>query len=231
MRCSTLMWTGLAVGMLSSHTFAQHHPYDEWQEGYTAQALLGAVRFENLKITDDSGLGDPKEIDLSTLPQLGGAWSTLSIGTRFQYGLEATFLLGFRVDKINYISAGGGGLEVSISTLFWMFDLAGGPYINLFLDPQRRVRMYGGAGPLMIYADYRSEREESGAGGDTTFDQNESAFGMGVYARAGLEYRIHERGMLGLGMRGQWAHLDFAGVGGQTKVIGMAAFATYTAGF
>jgi len=215
---------------LSTAAQAQYSTYDYWDNNYTVQALLGAVQFENLKIDDDSGKGDPAEIDLALIPQFGAAWGTLPKGDRFQYGLETSFLLGLRFDDINYISAGGNGLHVSISTSMWMFDLAGGGYASLFLDQNRKVRIYAAGGPLMVYVDYRSEREETDGGTEETFDNNESAFGLGVYARAGFEFRIYEAGMLGIGARGTWSSLDLSSVGGSTDLTGIAAFISFTAG-
>jgi len=215
---------------LSTAALAQY-TYDYWDHNYTVQALLGAVQFENLKIDDDSGNGDPAEIDLALIPQFGAAWGTIPKGNRFQYGLEASFLLGVRFDDINYISAGGNGLHVSISTSMWMFDLAGGGYASLFLDKSRKTRIYVGGGPLMVYADYTSEREETDPGGvEEIFDNNESAFGIGVYARAGFEFRIYGAGMLGIGARGTWSSLDLSDVGGSTELTGIAAFVSFTAG-
>lgn len=218
---------------LSTAALAQYNTYDYWDNNYTVQALLGAVQFENLKIDDTSGSDDPEsvEIDLSLIPQFGAAWGTMPKGDRFQYGMETSFLLGIRFDDINYISAGGSGLHVSISTSMWMFDLAGGGYASLFLDKNRRARIYVGGGPLMTYVDYRSEREETDTGGtEETFDNDDSAFGLGVYARAGFEFRIYEQGMLGLGARGTWSSLDLSDVGGSTDLSGIAAFVSFTAG-
>jgi opacity protein-like surface antigen len=169
----------------------------------------------------------PIETDMSSIPQLGGAWGTLPKGDFFQYGLECSFLLGFKFDEVNYASLGGGA-NISISTSMWMFDLAGGPYVNLRLTDNLRV--YGGIGPLMVYADYQSEREETGGTEDGTYDNSESAFGLGAYARAGFEFRIHQQGMLGLGVRGNWSDVDFSDVGGTSDISGIAAFVTYTAG-
>lgn len=216
--------------LLITSAHAQNSKYDIWQEDYTVQALLGAVQFENLKFNvDDSS--SPKEVDLSLLPQLGGAWATLpKEGARFQYGLEASFLLGFQFDKINYLQAGGSGLYVSISTSMWMFDLAGGGYASLFLDPKRNIRLYAGGGPLMVYADYRADKEyDDGTTPDE--DVGESAFGIGVYARAGIEFRLYEKGMLGIGARSTWSNVDFSDVGGRSELVGTALFATFTAGF
>jgi hypothetical protein len=222
-----LLLTGLAALLISTVSQAQHHKYDTWDKNYTVQALLGAVKFEDLKI-DIEDSAEPETIDLSLLPQLGGAWTTLPKGERLQYGLECSFLLGFKFDKINYLSAGGSGLHVSISASLWMFDLAGGGYASLFLNENRTVRLYGGAGPLMTYADYRADTDRTDG---TSEDTRESAFGVGLYARTGFEFRVHERGMLGLGARGTWSSVDFSNIGGNSELTGIAGFVTYTAGF
>ena len=111
----------------------------------------------------------------------------------------------------------------------WMFDLAGGGYANLYLDQNKRVRLYAGGGPLLIYADYRTEKDFD----DDTMpnvSSSESAFGLGLYARTGFEFRLYERGMLGMGVRGSWSSVDFSDVGGSSDLVGIAGFVTFTAG-
>lgn len=216
----------LAIG-LAMTTRAQTHKYDEWDENYTVQALLGAVRFEDLEFKVEEG--QTQTADLSTIPQIGGAWGTLPKGNRFQYGLEATFLFGFRTKDLEYLIINSSGLRAKVSTSLWMFDLAGGAYVNLFLDPGKKIRLYGAAGPLLMYADYDADKEYSDDSPDE--DTSESAFGIGVYARSGIEFRVHERGTLGLGARATWADVDFSDVGGTTDMKGIAGFVTYTAGF
>ena len=229
MRCSHLAITGLATLMVLSSAQAQYHKYDTWVNNYTVQALLGAGRYENLKFDAPDSGAEPVEVDLSVIPQLGGAWTTMPNGQRFQYGLECSFLLGFRLDSVNYASAGGNGLYISLSTSMWMFDLAGGVYASVFVDKGQKVRIYGGAGPLMTYADYKTDQDFSND--EPNQSTHESAFGLGVYARTGFEFRIHQRGMLGLGARGTWSSVDFSNIGGSSELVGIAAFATYTAGF
>lgn len=216
------------ITLLIVHGAEAQHKYDSWEQNYNVQALLGAVSFEHLKF-DVADSATPKEVDHSLLPQLGGAWFTLPRGDRFQYGLETSFLLGFRVDDIQYISVNDGTLRVKLSSTLWMFDLAGGVYANLYLDPGRNVRIYVGGGPLMMYVDYQADREFSDDSPDE--EDGESAFGIGVYARSGFEFRVHEKGMLGLGVRGSWSNVDFTDIGGRSDVVGLAGFVTYTAGF
>ena len=225
MKTKKSVLTVLTFLILAGAAQAQYNTYDEWDQPYIVQALLGAVQYENLKLDVENGTGT-EEIDLSIIPQLGAGWGTIPKGDRFQYGLECSFLLGWMTDDISF-TAGGSGLHVRISTSMWMFDLAGGPYASLFLDKKHRVRIYAAGGPLMTYADYRSEREEEGSDDE---DNNESAFGIGLYARTGVEFRIYEAGMLGLGVRGSWANVDLSDVGGSTELTGVAAFVSFTAG-
>lgn len=216
------------LALLFSHavTVRGQTYYDDWDNNYTVQALLGAVQFENLSFNVPDST-EPEEVDVSLMPQLGGAWGTLPRGDRLHYGLECSFLLGFRFDSLNYLYLGGGGAYASISTSMWMFDLAGGGYAGLFLDEGKRVRIYAGGGPSMIYADYDAETEYPD---DTVEEDSESAFGIGAYARAGIEFRIFEKGMLGLGIRGTWTSVDFSDAGGSNDLFGGGAFVTFTAG-
>jgi hypothetical protein len=214
--------TLLTALILATTTQAQYNTYDYWDNNYIVQALLGAVQYEDLKFNVEDGA---EEIDLSLIPQLGAGWGTIPKGDRFQYGLECSFLLGFKIDNISFSSINGGA-TVRISSSMWMFDLAGGPYASLFLDKNHKVRIYAAGGPLMTYADYSSDRDEGGIIEETS----ESAFGLGLYARTGFEFRIYEAGMLGLGVRSSWANLDFSDVGGSSKLTGVAAFVSFTAG-
>ncbi|MDF7826125.1 hypothetical protein P4B35_18990 [Pontiellaceae bacterium B12227] len=224
--CTFLIAATLTISV--SVAQAQYHKYDSWDENYTVSGLLGAVQYENLKLNPEDA-ADGAKVDLALLPQVGGAWHSLPKGERFQYGLEATFLLGFRFDKVNYAYLGGGGAYVSLSTSMWMFDLAGGAYASLFLTESEKVRIYAGGGPLMVFASYRTEREYDN--GDPDQNDTESAFGLGLYARTGIEFRIHRKGMLGLGARANWSSVDFSNVGGSSDLTGLGLYASYTAGF
>ena len=220
MKINTLALTGLATLMFAGGVRAEDATYDTWEQNYVVQALLGAVQYENLKIDVDGGNA---EVDLSIIPQIGAGWGTRPKGERLQYGLECSFLLGFMADDISF-RAGGGSTVVNVSASMWMFDFAGGPYASLFLDKNKKVRVYAAGGPLLTYANYRADAsipEE---------DHSESVFGLGLYARTGVEFRIYDKGMLGLGLRGSWASVDLSEVGGSTDLTGMAAFISFTAG-
>jgi len=217
------------AGTLPTSSTTRNTDYNFWESNYSIQALAGAAKFGNLEF-DMPDSSESKTVDLSLIPQIGGAWGTRPWGKgALQFGLEATFLFGFQVDEINYITAGGSGLRVSIDASMWMFDLAGGAYMNYFIGKNRNVRLYVAGGPLLIYSDYQVDRDYADATQDDE-SESESAFGLGIYARTGLEFRIYEYGMLGLGIRGNWANLDFTEVGGSSDLSGLAAYITFTAG-
>ncbi len=75
----------LWVALLCTNARGQHSKYDTWDQNYTVQALLGAVKYDDFEFNNTDGSGDPIETDLSSIPQLGGAWGTLPKGDRFQY--------------------------------------------------------------------------------------------------------------------------------------------------
>ena len=228
MKPTQLLMPVLIAAFAGTTANAQLSKYDVWDEDFNVQGMLGAVKYEDLRF-DIADSATPVKSDLSLLPQFGGAWMTLPKGDRFQLGLESSFLMGVQFDHLDYLMAGPGGLRVRLSASMWLFDLAGGVYANLYLDPGKNVRLYAGGGPLMMYANYRTDRKFSDDSGDEV--DNESAFGVGGYVRTGLEVRTQEKGMLGIGVRGTWTDIDFSDVGGRSELVGIAGFVTYTAGF
>ena len=241
--CCFIIGLSLMVGATQAATTTYHRSgtgasidgtdYNTWEEPYTIQALLGAMKYSNLKFK----LGDEKkEVDLSLMPQLGGVWGTAPRGETLQYGLECSFLLGFTTDDVSlhYSPPGGvpGGTYIRISTTMWMFDFAGGGYLSMYLNKSKSLRIYAAGGPLMMFANYRSNQKDDQATIPEYEDEDESAFGVGVYARAGFEFRVYDAGMLGMGVRGTWNSVDFSEIqGGPSNLSGLAAFVSFTAGF
>ncbi len=223
---STNIWVYAALALIALPLRTHAHRYDVWEKDYTVQALLGGARFKNLEF-DVEESDQTEATDFSTIPMLGGAWGTLPIGDRFQYGLEASFLIGFRARDLEYLVISS-GLRAKVSISLWVYDLAGGPYINLFLDKAKTVRLYAAGGPLLMHVDYDADKELED---DTTEEAGKSAGAVGLYARGGIEFRTQECGTFGLGVRATYADIDFSDVGGTADLQGFAAFVTYTAGF
>ena len=88
-------------------------------------------------------------------------------------------------------------------------------------------RMYVGGGPLMVFGqadiDYENEVD--------VFDETDSAFGTGLYARGGIEYRLGDGSLLGFGLRAFTADLDFDDEIDDAEFEGVQGLLTYTVGF
>lgn len=152
--------------------------YDYWNKPYTIQALLGGVRYDDLTFSNSDGT-ETVTMDMSTLPQLGGAWATQPKGDKkLSVGLEASLLLGFKFDDVNTYS-GARATYVSVSSSLWMMDIAGGAYANLILT--EKIRLYAGAGPLVMLSYYSTKSDYFNT------SMSDTAFGWGAYARGGAE--------------------------------------------
>jgi hypothetical protein len=193
--------------------------------GPSVQALLGAVRYDNLTIQNANGTSSQTS-DSSTMPQFGGVWSTAPKGEKLQIGLECSFLMGFNYGSVSYSPTPASRVYTDYS--LWMVDLAGGLYANLFLGKAEKIRIYAAGGPLLSSAfSYSESYQDNAIGADYFYRNNENAFGYGLYARTGFEFRVQEYGLLGLGVRGTWVDTDLSSIGDLT---GIGAFVTYTAG-
>lgn len=211
----------LGLGIILTAGTACANTYDYSNQPYAIQALLGGARYDGLEFTTSDDGTEEVITDMSRLPQLGGAWCTRPKGDRLQFGLEASFLLGFKFDDVTTYN-GQHAVYVNVSSSLWLFDVAGGAYVNLPLGS--RLRLYGGAGPLMMFSIYSSETDYNNV------NQSETEFGFGVYARTGLELQVQPGAYLGAGLRGTYSDLDFTEVGGSSELKGIAVFITYTVG-
>jgi hypothetical protein len=198
--------------------------YGEEDSNFTIQALLGGAQYDGLEFTN-TGPGGTNTADMSNLPQLGGAWSTKPKDEGLSFGLECTFLLGFKFDDITTYT-GVANNYVSASTSLWLIDFSGGAYANLMLG--KKLRLYGAAGPLLMLSFYKSD--QNATTGVNATSQSETGYGFGAYARTGFEFEVHNGGYLGVGVRGNWSNLDNNDAGASSEVSSIAGFITYTAG-
>jgi len=90
-------------------------------------------------------------------------------------------------------------------------------------------RIYAGAGPVLMYGvmDMDNEDIDTNAGTVTEYDDRDYALGLGVYARAGIEFTLNYRNTIGLGVRGVKADLDFNDTVGEVDIQGVQAMLTY----
>jgi hypothetical protein len=200
------------------------------------QAFIGAAEFDEEQMTfAKTSSDDPDSAtanDLSSMPFLGfGGQYAFSEGNS-HFGLDGTILLGWR-SRDSSVSAGNGQAEVKLDTDLWLIDLAMGVYAQTIFGDHWRV--YVAAGPLMLFGEYTEEAEEEDPEVTTTEESehssSDSGFGIGGYARAGLEYRLANHAFMGLCVRAIDTNLEFAGALDDSGLNGVQGFLTYSQPF
>ena len=204
------------------------------------QAFVGAAVFTEDQMTfvkgSDIDAGDETTHDLSTMPFLGFGSQYAFSEQASHFGLDGTILLGWRSHDSS-LAAGNGQARVKLDTDLWLVDLAMGIYAQtIFADSWR---IYLAAGPMMIFGEYQEEVDDDALddGNSEAVDQNppesssDSGFGVGGYARVGLEYRLANGAFMGLCMRGITTNLKFDAALDDSGLSGVQGFLTYSQSF
>ncbi len=196
------------------------------------QGLVGAAWFDEDKLTvADPSLGDPNMVssdDLSTLPCLGVAAQFALAPTPSHIGIDTSLLFGWHSDDTS-IAARNGQARVEIDSDLWLLDVAIGLYAQTILGD--RWRLYGAAGPMLLYGEYSGDTTEEDLTVTPTTkteqSSDETAFGVGGYARLGLEYLVAPNAFVGVAVRGIATTLEFDDAvedGGLTSIQGFVTF-------
>ena len=140
----------------------------------------------------------------------------------FEYGFEAGASVCMENDN-NVLSASsgssGGTIRVEIDNKLFLFDYFAGGYVAVNLA--KRLRLYAGAGPLLIYGRWEHKPDEND---DDLGDETESHLSGGVYGRAGVEVAIAKEISLGAGVRALTTGLEFNDSAGDIKFEGPQVF-------
>jgi hypothetical protein len=197
------------------------------------QGLVGASGFNEDKLTfAEPALNDPGAVstnDLSNMPYLGIAGQYALFGTESQVGVDASLLFGWRSDDTSII-AGNGLARVAIDSELWLADLCIGLYAQTLLG--NRWRLYGAAGPMMLFGEYSDDTKEEDLTvtpvAEANNSNNESVFGVGGYAKIGLEYRLSDDAFMGIAVRGIATNLEFERTLEDGGLTGIQGFVTFT---
>jgi len=101
-----------------------------------------------------------------------------------------------------------------------LVDFFGGGYVSV--DFAKRLRIYAGAGPLIIYGRREFEPEDSGSISIQT--ETESDLSVGVYGRMGLEFKLTDIFLVGVSLRGIKTSLEFNEPVGKIEIEGLQYF-------
>ena len=172
------------------------------------QGFFGVTEFQDVSVEiAGGGHVDGDKGDLDQLPLLGGGAQWKLGGDRIDWGLEGLMSFAWRSDATAFV-VGGGGAAVAVDTDLLIFELFGGPFASTFLGD--KVRVYGGAGPLLQWASFDQDVGDGGSG-----------FGSGVYARTGIEFMLQHRTLLGFGLRWSDSTVDLGGNLGDLDIDGL----------
>ena len=196
------------------------------------QGLIGAADFDADRMTfaepDPNGSTFSTD-DLSTMPYLGIAGQFALAGTETHLGIDTSLLFGWRSDDTT-VYAGNGKARVKIDSDLWMVDVAIGLYAQTMMG--ERWRLYAAAGPMMLFGEYSDDTRQDGASvnplAETRGSSSDSEFGVGGYAKLGLEYRLYDDAFMGVAVRGISTNLEFDRAVEDGGLAGVQGFVTFT---
>jgi hypothetical protein len=193
-------------------------PPARWRPGQAAfQGYLGAAFVE---VSREGSAFDLQDDD-ATMPVIGGGAQWKLAGDKLDFGFESLLSFAWGGDLAGSVSTGGGAaFAVDVDVL--VFDFLGGPFVGAFLGD--RARIYAAAGPVLRWGVYDQDGPTALTSGDG------SGFGVGYYARTGIEFGVARSTMIGVGALWSDVELDLSGGLGDLDVDGFQAFVTVTQG-
>jgi hypothetical protein len=201
------------------------------EENMTVQAMLGATKYSDLNFssTGSEDFTTFSQSEFTWVPLLGISARLPLVQKNFDAGLDGGALFGWRSERVSAYGQNG-TIYVRIRNSLWLIDLFFGPYISTQIKDH--TRLYAGAGPLLLTGHYERKTKEHlmNAPGDNSSGSSSSAFGVGLYARGGVEFRLPDDSWMGIGVRGFTTELDFDNVSGTTDVDGIQLIITYSPG-
>jgi hypothetical protein len=152
-------------------------------------------------------------------PVIGGGFQHKMGGSAVDLGVEALLSLGGRANGGAFIVGPGGGL-IAVSLDLFVVDIYGGPFISLPLGDKARV--YGAVGPLVQFASYHQSPTNVSGG------ESGNGFGIGAYARTGVEFEMASGSLIGLGVRWYDSQVDLSNRLGDLDIEGVEAMITFS---
>jgi hypothetical protein len=194
----------------------------DWSPGEVLlQGYLGAKYLSEFSV-NPSGT-PPIELDedeYEVLPVVGGGAQLKLAGRGLDFGVEGFLEFSGRSDLEAFASSGGTAVAVFDVSLL-VFEAYGGPFVSLFAGDN--LRLYGSAGPLLQWVGYDQDE-------DSSEEESADGSGGGLYARAGLEFLLPSRKLVGFGVRWSESSIDLGDEFGDLDLTGLDVFFTYSYG-
>jgi len=144
-------------------------------------------------------------------------------GNLFKYGIETGALFNWQSESRAYAASGGGSggtLAIAVDIQAFLLDYFFGGYVSV--EPVKWLRLYVGAGPLIIYGS--REIDEDNPNTQEMETSSESSLSAGVYGRTGVDLIFAEWVILSAGVRGTKTGLSFEEPTGEVDIEGWQYF-------
>jgi hypothetical protein len=209
--------TVLLILFVNTTVFAE-----EYASYFHVQAMLGRMSldegdyiFEGDPGADDSFMFEGDSVDI---PMIGASVQQILGGDRFEFGVEGGGLFSWKSDDWQVVVSDG-VTRIHIDNDMFLADLFLGGFVAR--DIGKRLRLYLGAGPLIIYGHQKIDPDDPHVEPYASYEkETESDWDVGLYIRVGIEFRFTDKLIAGLGVRWIETQLDFNNPGGKTEVEG-----------
>jgi len=195
------------------------------------QVMLGAARYANLNLNYQSTEYPTVEATstFTWMPLIGVEGGIPILKKPVSLGIEGGALFSWMTDSVRAAGTVPGQVTVHVDNQLYLLDLSIGPYVSAEMG--KRIRLYGGLGPILMFGQNNNQSNYYVSASQTDYQTNtSSAFGPGIYGRAGIEFRLKNSSWMGIGARAFGSKLNFSNVSGTTNINGMQLMLTYTVG-
>lgn len=186
------------------------------------QGYLAVTELTDVARQGDDGVDALRTDDDVTMPTIGGGAQWKLAGDRLDIGLEGLLSLSGQ-GNLQAFAIGSGGAAIAVDIDLAVVDFYGGPFASVWLG--NRVRCYGAAGPLVMFASYEEDLPVE------PYNSRGTGFGAGWYGRLGIELLVGGGTSIGVGARYSDANVDLDSRLGDLELEGIQYMFTVTSGW
>ncbi|MEP4486487.1 MAG: hypothetical protein ABJ013_12710 [Halioglobus sp.] len=203
------------------------------------QVFLGSLQLDDQSGRWTNGFDEPVDLEFPDSLPSGGMEGEYVYGEGYiHWGVNPGGSIAWK-NSGTKISGGftgdtGAIIRVDLDNSLFLGELHLGGFVRARLGP--RFTAYAAAGPMIMYGSHEVEDgkipEVSPSNNTVVIEtSDESDFGFGAYARAGIDYRLKDQQRLGFGIRYMYAELDFNNTVGKVDIEGPQYVLAYTMPF
>jgi len=206
------LWIPLTIWLAASLIWVAAASAQESGSSWTGHVVYGQMTIENDDTQVDGDDYDFTIFGVDAQKSYRQGW--------IQYGIEvgALFSIDSSLRQFSASSGGGGGTAtISVDISSFLMDYFFGGYVSI--EPAQWLRLYAGAGPLLIWGIRETESAESLP--EPYTEMLESGLGVGGYGRVGIDILFTDWFGLDAGARVTKTTLSFDETAGEIDIEGV----------